>query len=146
MPANRPFGVTLLLWLVLIPSAWGAARVAAALRWWVALIEFDSRLSPPYLALTGAIWAVAGIALCWSIIRRSEAARLRVASAAGVWQMQWWVERVFFQSERANLPFALVASAVILLIVMIILFHKSTIRYFSMSEEHEQADQSSKTA
>lgn len=146
MPANRPFGVTLLLWLVLIPSAWGAARVAAALRWWDALVEFDSRLSPGYLTLTGVVWAVAGIALCWSIIRHSESTRLRVASAAGVWQLHLWIERVFFQSARANLPFALIASAVILLIVIVILLHKSTIQYFSMSEEHEQADQSSKTA
>ncbi|HMR98224.1 MAG TPA: hypothetical protein PKK96_11595 [Anaerolineales bacterium] len=146
MPANRPFGVTLLLWLVLIPSAWGASRVAAALRWWDALVEFDSRLSPAYLALTGIIWAVAGIALCWSIIRRNKSARMRVVSAAVVWQAQLWVERVFFQSERANLPFALISSAAILLIVAIILLHTSAIRYFSKSEAHEQADQSSKTA
>ena len=145
MPANRPFGVTLLLLTVLMLSAWGAVRVAAALRWWDVLVEFDASLSPAYLALTGVIWAIVGIALCWSIIRRDASARMRVASAAGVWQAHLWVEHVFFQSARANLPVALLTSAVILLIVAVILFHTSTIRYFSKSEEHEQADQSSKT-
>lgn len=145
MSQSRPFGVTLLLLSVLLLSAWGASRVAAALRWWDMLVEFDASLSPAYLALTGVIWAIVGISLCWSIIRRSESARMRVASAAGVWQAHLWVERVFFQSTRANLPFALLTSAVILLIVAVILFHPSTIRYFSKSEEHEQADQSSKT-
>ncbi|MCC6568433.1 MAG: hypothetical protein IT315_04275, partial [Anaerolineales bacterium] len=96
--------------------------------------------------LTGIIWAVAGIALCWGILRRSVATRLRIVSAAVVWQAQLWVERVFFQSERANLPFALLASVIILLTVAIIALHTSTIHYFSKSEEHEQADQSSKTA
>jgi len=136
-PANRPFGVTLLLWLVLSLSAWGATRVAAAFRWWDVLLEYDSRLSPAYLAVTGVIWAIAGIALCWSMIRREESARLRLVSAAGVWQAQFWVERVFFQSERANLPFALTASAAMLLIIVVITFHRSTIYYFSKSEDHE---------
>lgn len=146
MRPNRPFGVTLLLCMVLMLTAWGATRVAAALRWWDVLVEFGSRLSPGYFAVTGSIWAVAGVALCWGIIARSGTIRLRLASAAGLWQAQWWIERVFFQSERSNLPFALIASAVILLIAAIILLHASTIRYFSISEEHEQADQSSKTA
>ena len=136
-PANRPFGVTLLLWLVLSLSAWGATRVAAAFRWWDVLLEYDSRLSPAYLAVTGVIWAIAGIALCWSMIRREESARLRLVSAAGVWQAQFWVERVFFQSERANLPFALTTSAAMLLIIVVITFHRSTIYYFSKSEDHE---------
>ncbi len=136
-PANRPFGVTLLLWLVLSLSAWGATRVAAAFRWWDVLLEYDSRLSPAYLAVTGVIWAIAGIALCWSMIRREESARLRLVSAAGVWQAQFWVERVFFQSERANLPFALTASIAMLLVIVVITFHRSTIYYFSKSEDHE---------
>jgi hypothetical protein len=143
---NRPFGVTLLLSLVLMLSAWGATRVAAALRWWDVLVEFGSRLSPGYFAVTGLVWTIAGITLCWSIIARSGTTRRRLASAAGLWQAQWWIERVFFQSERSNLPFTLVASGVILLSVVVILLHASTIRYFSISEEHEQADQSSKTA
>ncbi len=143
---NRPFSVTLLLSLVLMLSAWGATRFAAALRWWDVLVEFGSRLSPGYFAVTGLVWTIAGITLCWSIIARSGATRWRLASAAGLWQAQWWIERVFYQSERSNLAFALIASAVLLAVVAVAILDGNTIRYFSMSEEHEQADQSSKTA
>jgi len=67
MPEKRPFGVTLLLWLVLSLSAWGLVRLLAALRAWDVLYEFGARLSPPYLSITGAGWAVAGGVLLWSL-------------------------------------------------------------------------------
>ena len=42
MYRRRPFSVTLLLWLVLSLSAWGAVRLIAALRWWNVLNEFEA--------------------------------------------------------------------------------------------------------
>ena len=75
MPKNRPFGVTLLLWMVLILSAWGAVRFFAALRWWNVLNEFGAKLSPLYLSVTGAVWSVAGGVLLISILRQKGWAR-----------------------------------------------------------------------
>jgi hypothetical protein len=67
MPRKRPFGVTLLLWLVLSLSAWGTVRLLAALRWWDVLNEFEARLSPLYLSITGAGWVLKGGELLWSL-------------------------------------------------------------------------------
>ena len=67
MLRKRPFGVTLLLWLVLSLSAWGAVRLFAVLRWWNVLNEFGAHLNPVYLFITGAGWIIAGGVLLWGL-------------------------------------------------------------------------------
>jgi len=144
MLPSRPFGVTLLLWTVLILTAWGAVRLIAALRWWDVLNEFGARLSPLYLSVTGAGWGVAGAVLLWSIATRRTQSRFGALVAMSVWQIQYWIERIFFQSPRANLPFTLTVFALVIIVIFFITFHKSTTHYFK-SEEHEQPDQHTKT-
>jgi len=141
MPLKRPFGVTLLVWMVLSLSVWGAVRFAATLRGWDVLSEFDSRLNPPYLSITGAGWAVAGGVLIWGALSRKKWAYPALPVFMITWLSEYWVERVFFQSPRANLPFALILSALFLAVVLICVFHRSTKKFFTRSEEHEQHNQ-----
>jgi hypothetical protein len=133
---QRPFGVTLLLWLVLSLSAWGVVRFLAALRWWDVLTEFGARLSPLYLSITGAGWSVVGGVLFWGIATRKAWARIGVIAVACAWQIQYWIERVFFQSEHANLPFSLIASALLLVAIFIVSFHSSTKKFLTKSESY----------
>src|SRR3990172_6242083 len=135
---KRPFGVTLFLWMVLILSAWGAVRLFAALRWWGVLYEFEARLSPLYLSMTGAGWAVAAGVLLWSLWSRKAWAHWAMPLSTGAWLAEYWIERLFFQSARANLPFAAALSALLLIVVLVITFHRSTKHFFTKSEEHEQ--------
>src|ERR1044071_2828526 len=79
MPQKRPFRVTLLLWLVLSLSAWGAVRLFATFRWWSVLNEFGARLSPLYLSITGAGWIVVGGVLLWGLFRGKRWTRLAIA-------------------------------------------------------------------
>ena len=146
MPPKRPIGVTLLLVLVLCLSAWGSVRFFAAFRWRNELYEFGAQLSPMYLALSGLGWTLGGVAIYWGIIRRNSLARHWVVAAAGLWQLQYWMERVFFQAARPNIGFVLTATLVMLLIVVIAASQTNTIRYLSKSEEHGQADKSPKTS
>src|SRR5512138_1535951 len=113
MPRKRPFGVTLLLWLVLSLSAWGAIRLLGALRWWNVLNEFGAHLRPLYLSITGAGWVVVGAALLWSMFSGKSRTRLAILVSLGVWLLEYWIERIFFESPRANLLFALIASLVL---------------------------------
>src|SRR5215212_3180301 len=69
-PQRRPLGVTLFLWMVLSLSAWGLLRFFGALSWWDVLSQFGARLSPLYLAITGAGWALFGTVLFWGIFSR----------------------------------------------------------------------------
>ncbi len=146
MSPQRPFGVTLLLWLVLILSAWGAVRFFAALRFWDVLNEFDARLSPLYLSATGAGWGAVGGVLFWGVMSRRAWMPSVVMIAAFVWQIQYWVERIFFQSPRANLPFALIASLFLLIITTAITLYPSTKQFFKRSEAHERKTDHSTTA
>jgi hypothetical protein len=141
MPVKRPFGVTLLLLLVLCLSAWGAIRFAAALRWRDVLYEFESSLSPLYLSITGAGWGVAGGVLLFGILNGKSQARPAVIAVILLWLMEYWIERIFFQSPRANLPFAVIASLAVLAIAWIATYHASTRLFFTRSEAHEQPDE-----
>ena len=143
---RRPFGVTLFLWMVLSLSAWGAIRLLAALRWWAVLYEFDARLSPLYLFLTGAGWVLAGGVLLWGIWSGKAWAHWAIPVSISLWLVEYWLERSFFQSARANLSFAFIISTLLLLLTVIITFSQNTRNYFIRSEEYEQPNKDSTSA
>ena len=146
MMRRRPFGVTLLLWLVLSLSAWGAVRLIAALRWWDMLNEFESRLGPLYLSITGLGWLIVGIVLLWALFSGKVWPRLAIPVSITVWLLGYWIERIFFESPRANLPFALLGSILLLVLTFISAFNRRTKVFFMRSEEHEQPIVSSDSA
>ena len=141
MTEKRPFGVTLLLWLVLSLSAWGGVRLFAAFRWWNVLNEFGARLSPLYLSIMGAGWIMVGAVLLWSLFSAKSWARLAIPISVFLWVMEYWVERMFFESPRANFSFALIASILLFIVTFISAFNQRTKRFFIRSEEHEQPNE-----
>lgn len=143
---RRPFGVTLFLWMVLSLSAWGAVRLLAALRWWAVLYEFGASLSPLYLFLTGLGWVLAGGVLLWGTWSGKAWARWALPLSMSLWLVEYWLERLFFQSARANLAFALITSTLLLVLTLIITFRQNTQNFFGKSEEHEQSNQDSTSA
>ena len=146
MSKKRPFGVTLFLWMVLSLSAWGAIRLFAALRWWDVLYEFDARLSPLCLFITGAGWVLAGGILLWSLWSGKKWAHWAIPISISLWLVEYWIERLFFQSPRANLPFALFASALLLILIITITLNRNTKVFFVKSEEHEQPNEDTTSA
>ena len=146
MLSQRPFSVTLLLWMVLSLSAWGAIRLFATLRWWDVLYEFKSSLSPLYLLITGAIWGVAGVFLVWSIWSGRAWSLIAIPTSIFLWLAEYWIERLFFQVPRANLPFALILSALLLAVTFAIIFNRHTKNFLTKSEEHEQSNEDSAPA
>src|SRR5690349_18746134 len=137
MPQKRPFSVTLLLWLVLSLSAWGGVRLLGALRWWKVLDEFGARLSPLYLFATGVAWIIVGIVLLWSLFSGKVWARLAIPVSIFVWIIEYWIERMFFESPRANFFFALIASILLSILTLAMAANQKTRKFFIRSEEHE---------
>lgn len=146
MLRRRPFGVTLLLWLVLSLSAWGAVRLIAALRWWRVLNEFEARLSPLYLSITGAGWMVLGAILLIGLFTARSWTDRAILASISLWVVQYWIERIFFQAPRANLYFALTASILLFIVTLTSAFNRKTREFLIRSEENEQPDQYSDTA
>ena len=138
---KRPFGVTLLLWLVLSLTVWGAVRLLATLRWWDVLNEFDARLSPLYLSITGTGWIVAGGVLLWGLFSAKLWASRATLIAISLWLVQYWVERLFFEASRANLPFALIASFLLFAVTWMITFNRRTKEFFIRSEDYEHSNE-----
>ena len=132
--------------MVLSLSAWGAIRFLAALRWWDVLYEFKASLSPLYLLLTGAIWGVAGIALFWSIWSNKTWSRVAILAVVILWLAEYWIERLFFQTPRDNLPFALVLSFLLLALTFVITLNRHTKNFLTKSEAHEQSNEHSSPA
>jgi hypothetical protein len=143
---RRPFGVTLLLWLVLSLSAWGLVRLLAALRWWTVLYEFEARLSPLFLAITGALWLIGGGVLLWGLFGGGRWTYRAIPMAIAVWLVEYWSERLFFESPRANLPFALIASLLLFIVTLISALHPRTKEFLIRSEEYEQPNEDSDSA
>jgi hypothetical protein len=146
MFSQRPFGVTLLLWMVLSLSAWGAIRSFAALRWWDVLYEFNASLSSLYLLATGVVWGLAGIVLLWSLWSGRAWSRAAIIVSILIWLAEYWIERLFFQSPRANLPFAVVLSVLLLAVTVVITSNRHTINFLTKSEAHEQSNEHSASA
>ena len=146
MLRKRPFSVTLLLWLVLSLSAWGAVRLLAALRLWKELNEFEARLSPLYLSISGAGWIVAGAALLWGLFGGKLWIQRAIPASIILWIVQYWIERLFFESPRANLLFALIFSILLFSMTFISAFNWKTKEFLIRSEEHEQPNQYSDIA
>jgi hypothetical protein len=138
---KRPFGVTLLLWLVLSLTVWGAVRLLATLRWWDVLNEFEARLSPLYLSITGTGWIVAGGVLLWGLFSAKLWASRATLIAISLWLVQYWVERLFFEASRANLPFALIASFLLFAVTWMIAFNRRTKEFFIRSEDYEHSNE-----
>ena len=146
MDQKRPFGVTLFLWMVLCLSAWGVLRVLGTLRWWDVLTQYGARLSPVYLLITGVAWAVAGVVLLWAIWAGKRWVYLALPIAIFLWLAEYWLERIFFQDPRANLPFMIFFSIVLSAVTLLITFNRKTRDFLIKSEEHEQPDQDSTSA
>ena len=146
MLKKYPFGVTLFLWMVLFLSAWGVLRLLAALRWWEVLSVYGARLSPQYLVITGAGWAIAGVVLVWSIWAGKRWAYLVIPIAIFLWLVEYWLERIFFEGPRANLAFMIFVTIVISTVTLLITLNRNTKEFLLKSEEHEQPDQDSISA
>lgn len=143
---KRPFGVTLLLWLVLSLSVWGVVRLLATLRWWNVLNEFGASLSPLYLSISGIGWAVVGIVLLYGLFSGRSWTRLAIPISICLWLMGYWVERLAFESPRANLPFALLTSILLLAVTLVSALNRKTQKFLMRSEEHEQPNKDNEFA
>jgi len=132
--------------MVLTLSAWGAVRFFAALRSWDVLYEFEASLSPLYLSITGAGWGVVGGVLLSGILRRKRWMLPAFVTSTLIWLIEYWFERLFFQASRANLPFALTGTILVIAITWILAVLPGTLSYFARSEEHEQPIEKPNTA
>jgi hypothetical protein len=115
---NRPFRVTLSLWLVLLFTIWNILRVWTAIEWRAVLLEFGVLLGPVYLVISGALWFVVGVALIIGILRIITWARFVLLWRAAGYTIWYWIDRLVWQEPRPNWPFVLILNLVLLVFVI----------------------------
>jgi len=135
MKRRRPFLIWLIFILFLVLGWLGVVRVWQAVAEWNWLAGYGLRVSPLYLAASGAAWAVAGLLPAIGIWFRRRwslwGGRVAVILAAGM----YWADRLVFAvspSDRANLFFAAGLTAFLVFYVLGVFSLPATRQYFGM--------------
>ncbi len=140
------FQVTLLLWLVLILTAWNTVRFATGMIWHDTLETYAPHPGPAYIAATGALWALAGLFLLWSWWNRRPYMRTALLVASGLYTAGNWTDRLFVQAEvRSNWPFDLLITIILLTYVSVVVFNPKNLNYFQR-EPYERESESHPSA
>jgi hypothetical protein len=72
--------------------------------------------------------------------------RLALPFSIFLWLMGYWIERLAFESPRANLPFALIASLLLFAVTLVSALNRKTQKFLIRSEEHEQPNEDTEFA
>jgi len=127
------FGVTPLLWLVLLLTIWNGIRLWTAIAWHNILNEFAARPGPVYIAVSGAFWFTIGLFVFWSLWQGKIWTKKLLLGAAAGYTVWYWSDRLYFQTNRANWPFIVVLNIILLAYVFIV-----TRSNFFQREAYEQ--------
>ena len=100
---TRPISVTLLAVLVLTIAGLNLGRLVLSILQWSFLKTLPG-VSPLYLAASGLVWTLAGLALAWSLLRGlSWAPRLMQALTLS-YAAYYWLDHIFLVDHPLNLP------------------------------------------
>jgi hypothetical protein len=116
--SKPPFRVTLLLALVLSITIWNFLRLWTALAWRATLIKYAGAQITTVTAVSGGIWFLAGLALAWSVLRRSPWSAKMLVGAAAAYSIWYWCERLIWQNPRQNLLFAVIVNLVLFIFTL----------------------------
>jgi hypothetical protein len=99
---SRPIRVTLLAVGVLTITSLHLLRLVEAVQQWQFLKSLTG-VSPVYLALTGLIWASAGLLLFWGLWRGHARAVRFAPGYLLVFTLYYWLDRIFIANRAISL-------------------------------------------
>jgi hypothetical protein len=129
---HRPLPVTLLALLVLLLAAWNGVRCYAALASRDLLAELGAAPGPFYIALTGLLWALAGLILFRGLWIGRRWAPVAGWTYMGLYLLYFWADRLLFRTlERTqNIVFVLVLQVAALALTALALSGQRGISFF----------------
>jgi hypothetical protein len=132
---KRPFSVTLLAIGVLSIAGLHLIRFMQALQQWQ-FLESLPGVSPLYLAVTGFVWAAAGLFLVISLWLGARPAPRATLAAAAAYALYNWADRIFAANVSLSVyegfawPFRLAGTFVLLGLVFWILSRPAARTFF----------------
>ena len=136
---SRPYGVTLLAWLLLLAAGWNLARFGQSLVQWDVLDELLP-FSPLYPAISGAVFGVGGLVLSWGIWRGLSWAWRLYWLYLGAYTFYYWIDRVVLAGHAGrnqNWPFIAGVNLLVCVYSLWILSRKKTMAFFGVTNERE---------
>ena len=123
--------VTLLLWLVLILTAWNAVRLVTGITWRDTLETYVRYPGSIYIIATGSFWTLAGLFILWSWWNGKRFTRAALLIASGLYTLWGWADRLFVQAVmRPNWPFDLVVTILLLAFSAAVILNPKNLIYF----------------
>jgi hypothetical protein len=132
---KRPFSVTLLTIGVLSIAGLHLLRLIQAIQQWQ-FLESLPGVSPAYLAVTGFVWAVAGLTTAFSLWFGTRWARRVTLAAAAAYAIYNWADRIIAANVSLNVyegfawPFRIMATFALLGLVFWILSRQPARTFF----------------
>ena len=131
MRRKLPIRIILLLGLVFCVTSWQAIRFVTSITWSVTLETYEPYPGPIYIGITGTFWTLTGLFLLWSMWRGKRWTRMAFLLASSLYAAWVWADRLFVQNQmRANWPFDLVLTIVLLVFTIIVVLDPRNKIYF----------------
>jgi hypothetical protein len=130
---KRPFGVTVLLGLVLTFTGLQILRVWVSVANWDFLNSLPLQINPLFFIISGLFWAAVGAMLATGLWTRRRGARLGVLLATLGYVAFHWADRLWLQArgpQSSNLVFDAVLSVVMVVFIAGMLAPASMRNYF----------------
>jgi hypothetical protein len=109
-PSHRPFGVTILILVVLTFTSLNALRMITAIRTGDFLKDAASDVPVVYLVITGAVWLVVGIFFLYGLWARRKWTPTMALTAVTLYTIYYWFDKLLVADTSAianRWPFAL---------------------------------------
>jgi hypothetical protein len=128
--STPPAIVTILAVFVLFITSWSGIRAYSAIANWQVLQEFGA--NPMYILILGLSWTAVGLWLFRAIWEGRRDALRAGLTAAGLYTLWYWCDRLIFQPAPApNLQFSVVVSIIFVAFFSIILFISASKGFFN---------------
>ena len=126
---QKPSTLTLLTLFFLGLTLWNGLRLVQAIAYWSILVEYQADPRPLYIATSGGIWFLVGFFNVWGLWQGKAWAWFSALGGMLGYGFWYWFDRVVFQENHSNWPFAL-AFTIVLIICFCVMFRYSIIAFF----------------
>jgi hypothetical protein len=144
---RRPIGIYLLSLFILGLSLWNGLRLIQAIIFWPIFKEYQAHPGPLYLAISGGVWLLIGLALLWGMWRGRTWALYTTLGSVVIYAFWYWFDRLILQEPHPNWPFALLSTMMLILFFVILVqrrirsdFHRNPSYTFHLDKSRKHRE------
>jgi hypothetical protein len=132
---TRPYGVLILAFFSFSIAAWHGLRLGTDIFFWKTLVVYGA--NPLYITLSAVAWLVIGLFVFWSVWQGKAWGWMASLVFTASYTFWYWFDRLFLQKPHSNWPFSLSVTIIMVTLVVIILFTRTTRKFFHR-EDYER--------